>query len=418
MSETLRNWAGHVTFGAAHVHAPRSVDEVRRIVREANRLRVYGTRHSFNAIADTPHHLLSLRHLPRRMEIDAAARTVTIDGGMTYAELCPALDAAGFALTNLPSVPDFTVMGAAVTATHGSGNANGNLASSVCAVEFVTSSGELLTLRRGDADFPGAVVNLGALGVAVSLRLDLVPRFDMRQHVFVDVSFDRMVDNFEALMGSAYSVSLFTRWLGGSIRGAWVKTLADAPPPGEAFFGGHPAEGPESPVAGADPEGTTPQLGLPGPWYDRLPHGRIGVLPLSGSELQSEYFVALADAPDALRALRAIEHRFAPLLIVSELRTVAADKLWLSMNESRPSLGIHFAFRHDWAAVSEVLPLIEAALSPFNPRPHWGKLFTLPATRIRAAYPHLGDFVALATRLDPAGKFRNAFLDEYVFGPT
>ncbi|MDP3314679.1 MAG: FAD-binding protein [Devosia sp.] len=416
MNKISHNWSEHVAFGAASTHHPASVAEVQEIVRGADKVRVVGARHSFNHIADTAGALLSLRALPRRAEIDRAAKTVTIDGGTTYAELAPAIDAAGFALFNLPSVPDFTIVGAVSTATHGSGNHNRNLAASVAGLDIVTASGDLLTLKRGDADFDGAVVGLGALGVVVAMTLDLVPRFDIRQTVYRNLPFETVVENFDALMGSAYSVSLFTHWNSEFVDQAWLKDLATAPPPGADFFGGTPAATEMSPVLGKEPYGTTGQLGSVGTWYDRLPHARIGALPTEGYEYQSEYFVAREHAPAAMQALKAVQSALHPALVVSEVRTIAGDDLWLSTNNGGDSVGFHFSMARDWPEVSKALKVIEAALAPFGPRPHWGKLFVMPAAEVRAGHPRLADFRALATRHDPTGKFRNAFLDEFVFG--
>jgi xylitol oxidase len=416
MNRITHNWAEHVAFGAASTHFPRSVAELQEIVRASAKVRAVGARHSFNAIADTTGAIVSLRAFERRAEIDAAARTVTIDAGTTYAELCPILDAAGWALFNLASIPDFTVVGAVSTATHGSGNANKNLASKVAALEFVAASGDLVRLERGEPGFDGAVVSLGALGIVTAMTLDLVPRFEAQQRVYHKLPFATVADNFDALMGSAYSVSLFTHWNGDFVDQAWVKSLASSPPPDVPFFGGTAAPAPWSPVWGKDPAGATAQMGETGLWYDRLPHARIGVMPATGSEYQSEYFVARSDAPAALRAIKAIEATLHPTLVVSEVRTVAADDLWLSMNYGADSVGIHFAWQRDWSAISRCLTTIETALAPFNPRPHWGKLFVMAPADVRARYPRLADFRALAGRHDPTGKFRNAFLDDYVFG--
>jgi len=416
MHTISHNWSEHVAFGAGSVHFPQSIDEVRAIVRGAGKARVVGARHSFNHIADTTGALISLRALPRRAEIDAAASTVTIDGGTTYAELAPVLDAAGFALFNLPSVPDFTVVGAVSTATHGSGNGNRNLAASVVGLEIVTASGDLLVLKRGDHDFDGAVVGLGALGVVVAMVLELVPRFDVRQTVYRNLPFEAVVENFDEVMGSAYSVSLFTHWNSEFVDQAWLKDLATAPAPQPEFFGGTPAATEMSPVLGKEPYGTTGQLGSVGAWYDRLPHARIGALPTEGYEYQSEYFVARQDAPAAMRALKAVQHALHPALVVSEVRTIAGDHLWLSTNNAGDSVGFHFSMARDWAEVSKALKVIEAALAPFGPRPHWGKLFVMPSPDVKAGHPRLADFRALAQRHDPQGKFRNAFLDEFVFG--
>ncbi len=415
MNAITHNWSEHVAFGHGSTHHPGTVAEMQDIVRVAPKLRVVGARHSFNAIADTTGALVTLRSLARRTEIDPTARTVTVDGGITYAELCPVLDAAGWALFNLPSVPDFTVVGAVSTATHGSGNGNRNLAASVAALEIVTATGDVVALRRGEAGFDGAVVGLGALGVVTALTLDLVPSFQMRQSVFHRLPFETVVENFDAVMGSAYSVSLFTHWSGDVVDQAWLKALADTTPPTD-FFGGRPAPADCSPVVGSEPYGTTAQMGVPGPWYDRLPHARIGALPAEGYEYQSEYFVSRANAPAALRAIKAIEAALHPALVVSEVRTVAADTLWLSMNQAEPSVGFHFSWKRDWPMVSAALHALEAALAPFVPRPHWGKLFVMPAETVMEGYPKLAEFRELAMRYDPAGKFRNGFLDAYVFG--
>ncbi|HZY69166.1 MAG TPA: FAD-binding protein [Devosia sp.] len=416
MNHITHNWAEHIAFAAGHTHYPRTVEAVQEAVALAPKLRPIGSRHSFNAIADTPGALISLRAFERRAEIDEAARTVTVDGGITYAELCPVLDSAGWALANLPSVPDFTVVGAVSTATHGSGNSNRNLAAAVSAIEFVNAAGEVVRLRRGDPDFPGAVVSLGALGVVTALTVDIVPRFDIRQSVFHGLPFERVVSEFDSLMGSAYSVSLFTHWNGDLVDQVWLKALADAPPPPADFFGATAAPGESSPVMGRDPAGTTAQLGVPGPWYDRLTHARIGAIPQVGYEYQSEYFVPRQHAGAALRALKAIAAQFHPALVVAEVRTIAADDLWLSTNSGEDSVGFHFSWARDWPAVRNALVPLEAALMPFGPRPHWGKLFLMPADAFLPRYPHLPTFRTLATRHDPHGKFRNAFIEANVFG--
>jgi xylitol oxidase len=416
MNTISHNWAEYVAFGAASTHFPRSVADVQDVVRTSPKVRAVGARHSFNTIADTPGALISLRALERRVEIDPLAKTVTVDGGITYSELCPVLDEAGWALFNLASVPDFTVVGAVSTAIHGSGNTNRNLADSVTALEIVTASGDLLILKRGEPDFDGAVVGLGALGVVTAMTLDLVPKFEMRQDVFHRLPFDAVADNFDALMGSAYSVSLFSHWNGDVVDQAWIKSRSTDLLPGQMLLGGSAAPGPSSPVWGRDPEGTTRQMGVFGPSYDRLPHARIGALPAIGGEYQSEYFVARADAPAAMRAIKAIEEALHPALIVGEIRTIAADELWLSMNYRQDGVGFHFSMQRDWPTVRAALVALEGALAPFAPRPHWGKLFVMPAADIQARYPRLNDFRALAARHDPDGKFRNAFLEEYVFG--
>jgi len=415
MTDRLRNWAGNITYGAHTMHAPGSIDEVRSIVSKASKVRAVGSRHSFNAIADTTADLISLSHLNRIIGIDSAARTVTVEGGATYRDIGKQIDAAGFALANLASLPHVTIVGACATGTHGSGSTNPGLAAAVTALTLVTANGDLVTLKRGDPEFNGAPVGLGALGIVVDVTLDLVPRYEARQEVFLDLPFDALTANFDAIMSSTYSVSLFSRWLGDNVDQAWLKSLGSAPPLAAEFFGTRhtPVAVPLIPNPDAAP--STERLGRNQPWYERISHYPIDADIPTGAELQTEYFVARADAPAALRALRNIQDQFAPLLQISEIRTVAADDLWLSGCYQRDSVALHFAWHPDWPAVSAVLPRIESALAPFAPRPHWGKLFTMPAATVQSRYPRLGDFRALAHRLDPAGKFRNEFIDEFVF---
>jgi xylitol oxidase len=415
MTDANRNWAGNIAYATATVQSPRTVLEVQEAVQRARRVRALGSRHSFNRIADTDGTLVSLRHLNRLVHLDPAARTVTIEGGITYGELAPLLDAQGFALPNLASLPHISVVGAATTATHGSGNGNRNLATSVCGLEIVTGNGDIVSLTRGDAGFDGAVVGLGALGIVVRATLDIVPRFEVRQNVYLDLPFEHYVEDLEAITGSAYSVSAFTHWTGDNIAHIWLKSLANTPARSGDFFGARPASKPYHPIETIDPAPATEQLGVAGPWYERLPHFRMAFTPSVGAELQTEYFVPFAEARAALRAVRAIQEQFAPLLLVSELRTIAADELWLSMTYRQPSLAFHFTWRPDWPAVRQVLPAIETALAPFAVRPHWGKLFTLDKPTLQSRYERLAEFRALADRHDPGGRFRNAFLDETVF---
>ncbi len=416
------NWAGNLAYRAAALHEPGSIAELQDVVRAARSLRVVGSRHSFNGIADTTGDQVSLERLPRRFELDRAAATVTVDGGVRYGELCGRLDAAGFALHNLASLAHISVAGACATATHGSGNHLGNLATAVVALEVVTADGERTVFdREGDAtELEGAVVALGGLGVVTALTLRLEPTFRMRQDLYEDLSIGAVADHFDEISSLADSVSLFSEWRGPSFEQLWLKRRVvdgDGFAPPDTLFGANRATVPLHPIRRLPADACTEQLGVPGPWHERLPHFRMDHLPSAGEELQSEYLLPRIHAADALLAIERIHRRFAPLLQVAEIRTVAADRLWMSTAYDRPSVAFHFTWQRNWPAVRSVLPVIEDALGPFDPRPHWGKLFTMPAAAVRAAYERRPAFVALLRRHDPGGMFRNAFLDEYVFGP-
>jgi xylitol oxidase len=410
LTERVTNWAGNVVFGAKSVHRPTSVDEVRRLVSAGGPLRVLGSGHSFNRMADTTGGLISLASLPRVFEVSADRRSVRIDGGVRYGELAPLLQAEGLALHNTASLPHISVAGAIATATHGSGVRNANLATTVSSIELVTGSGDLVTINRGKPDFSGAVVHLGALGVITALTIDVQPTFDIRQYVYDDIPRASIAGSLLDMLADGYSVSLFTDWTGLDANMAWLKRLADDPMSGD-WFGAHPADGPRHPVPGMPAANSTEQGGVPGPWHTRLPHFRMEFTPSAGEELQSEFHVARSDAPAAIDAIATIRGEVAPVLQVCEIRSIAADDLWLSPNYQRDSVALHFTWIADTDAVLPVVGAVQEQLAPLAARPHWGKVFTTAPADLRTLFPRLTDFAALAASFDPAGVFRNEWLD-------
>jgi xylitol oxidase len=416
----LRNWAGNHVYRARRVHQPSSVEQVQEIVRSARLVRPLGTRHSFNDIADTRGDLVSLAGLPRVLTIDPDALTVTVDGGILYGDLCAPLHDAGYALHSLASLPHISVAGACATGSHGSGNHIGNLSTAVTAFKIVGADGEIVTARRSDdpARFAGMVVSLGALGLVTELTLDIQPSYQMRQDVFEDLDTSAFVSQFDLIASVAESASFFTEWRRDAIDQVWLKSRVTGPDePGipKGLLGARRATEERHPIKGLPAAACTPQLGVVGPWHERLPHFRMSHTPSSGKELQSEYLVPYDDAPMAFRALDGIRERIAPLVQISEIRTVEADDLWLSPVFERRSVAFHFTWRPDWDAVRGLLPEVEAALAPFEPRPHWAKLHTMAPGEVRARYPLMPAFVRLAEGCDRWGKFRNDYLATFVF---
>ncbi len=387
------------------------------MVAESTRMRALGTGHSFNRIADTPGELISTAALPTVADIDTAAATVTAGAGVRYGDLAQRLDAAGWAVPNLGSLPHISVAGACATATHGSGDRNRNLPAAVRALDLVTADGSLLTLDRADSGrFPGAVVGLGALGIVTTLTLDLVPAFQVRQYVYEDLPAGQLTGHFDEIMGAAYSVSVFTGWQGGRHRQVWLKHREGDPETftaGRPWHGARPADGPRHPVPAMPAATTTPQGGVPGPWHERLPHFRLGFTPSSGTELQTEYLLPRQAAVPAIEALSGLGELFAPVLQISEIRTVAADEAWLSTAYRQDSVALHFTWILDTGAVLPVIAAVERELVPLGARPHWGKVSGMAPEAVRARYPRWDDFRALARSLDPAGKLRNDFMDRY-----
>jgi alditol oxidase len=405
------NWAGNHAYAANGVHRPGSVAQLQQIVGSATRLKAVGTRHCFNDIADCPGgEQVSLDRIDVPVQIDADRHTVTVGAATRYGDLAVRLDAAGYALPNLASLPHCSVAGSVATATHGSGERLGSLSTSVSAVEMVTADGQVrwFSRDRDPADFPGVVVALGGLGVVTRLRLDLVPAFAVRQVVFERLPWPAVAEHFDEMQSLAYSVSLFTDWFGAAVDQVWLvsRLEEDAGRVPGTLFGARPAPAQVHPIRGMPPQNCTVQLGLPGRWYERLPHFRLDFTPSVGAELQTEYLLPRPHAQAAFEVFRSLSARITPLLLVSEIRTVAADDAWLSPCHGRDSVAVHLTWRQRPAEVAAVLPVLAERLAPLGARPHWGKLFAGPA----AGYPRRPDFLALAARLDPAGVFRSPFI--------
>jgi len=412
------NWSGNYHYSTDKVLQPATVAETRDAVRSVAGVRALGTRHAFNGIADSQIAQISTLKL-KDVSLDAKASTVTVGAGIRYGDLALLLDAKGYALHNMASLPHISVGGACATATHGSGMGNGNLATQVRAVEFVAADGSIHTLsREKDGDrFAGSVVALGALGVVTHLTLQVQPRFDMTQVVYQDLPFSELEHNLPAIMGAGYSVSLFTDWQNGRAGELWIKRRVDrggaSAPPGH-FYNATLATKKLHPIFGHPAEACTDQLNIVGPWYERLPHFELNFTPSSGQELQTEFFVPFDRAYEAIRAVETLRDQITPHLYVTELRAIAADDLWMSTAYKRMSLAIHFTWKLETDAVMKVVLRIEAKLAPFGARPHWAKVFTMKSSQLAPLYPRMADFRALAKEFDPKGKFQNAFLHDHV----
>lgn len=407
------NWAGNVTFGAGRVHQPESVDSLRRIVHGSRHVRALACGHSFSRVADTTGDLVLLDGLPKTLTIDPTDSTVTVASGMSYTELAEELSRAGFALSNMASIPDISIAGSCATGTHGSGDTQRVLAASVAAMKLVAADGELVELRRDlDRDsFRGSVVALGALGIVTQLTLDIEPAYDMSQQVTLGVPLDDIEDGLDDLFSAGYSVSAFTDWYGGEAS-VWLKRRVDHP--ALKWSAGRQAQQAVHPVPGMSPGLCTEQLGVVGPWHERLPHFRPTPTLEAGNELQSEVFVPRHVAQRAISALREIGSLFAPVLLVSEMRTVRGDDLWLSPAYGRDSVTFHFTWTADESAVLPAVAAIEEGLLPFDPRPHWGKLTTMSPRRVIASYERASDFGRLMVEYDPTFKFRNDFVNGHL----
>lgn len=417
----LKNWAGNIEYSTDNVYYPENIDEVKDIVKKCKKLRVLGSKHSFNRIADSDDNQISLEHLNKVISLDESNHTVTVEGGIRYGELAPYLHQHGYALQNLASLPHITIAGAVATATHGSGVAVGNLATAVSGIEFINADGEQIQLTRKDNpdEFYGAVVGIGSLGVVTKLTLDLLPTFEMTQVVYMNLPMQALEKNMLAILSSGYSVSLFTNWADRNVSEVWLKERAENTVKATIlpdFYGAKPATENVHPVITQSAETVTDQMGIPGPWYERMPHFKMGFKPSTGKELQSEYFVGIEHAYEAMMVIEKLHEKITPHLFITEIRTVKGDDLWMSPCYKKDCVAFHFTWKQEIEEVNAIIPLIEEALAKFKPRPHWAKVFMMSPTVLQSRIEKLPDFKKLLLKYDPNGKFRNEFINKNLYG--
>jgi xylitol oxidase len=413
----VKNWAGNVTFGTERHLAPKSLDELSELVAASRKIKVQGSKHSFNTIADSTDTLVSLQNFYGIDEPNVESRTVKIGGGVTYGQLAVFLESRGWALSNLASLPHISVIGACATATHGSGRLNKNLSNDLLSLDVMGPDGELRSIAAGSAEAKLACIGLGAVGVIVGATVRIEPVYSVRQWVYEELPFEVLTTYFDAVSSHGYSLSLFTNWTGETVDQMWVKERDGGLFEGRSeCFGAKLATEKLHPLRDMDPVNCTDQMGVAGPWSERLAHFKLEFTPSAGEELQSEFFVDFDEATSAIEALRALGPELAPLLFVSEIRFVAKDDLPMSPAFGSDIVAFHFTWRPMWEQVKQVLPKIEAALAQFGARPHFGKLFTMPPGRLSEVYPRLSELREYAQKWDTQGKFLNEFLCSRVFG--
>jgi xylitol oxidase len=403
----MQNWSKNVDFNDRAYLQTESLAELQELIRTHQKIRARGTAHCFNEIANTSSYAINLSQMPKTITVDPEKKSVFVAAGLTYGELAPVLHAQGWALSNMASLPHISIAGSISTGTHGSGIKNQNLANQVLSLDLVTAEGELRRIDRTNPAFNALVVGLGLGGIVYQYELKIERTYEIRQVIYPEIPLDVLQRNFDQIMGTAYSVSYFTDWSSAQVGNLWCKFRDNEVIP-ESVGGSIKADKKYHPIPSVDPVACTEQLGVAGDWHDRLSHFKLEFTPSVGEEIQSEFFIDRKDALAAIEAVVQLGAEITPLLWITELRTIAADNLWLSGAFERDTLAIHFTWKKT-DAIYPVIEKVEAALRPFNYRPHWGKVFTADAEYLKSVYPKLGEFKALVEALDPTHKFENSF---------
>jgi xylitol oxidase len=411
----MKNWSGNIEYRPAEIARPESISELQKVVADSRKVRAYGSGHSFNTLADTDGTLIAFSEFDKNIEIDSSKMLVRVPAGVRYGEVAPKLHANGFALRNMGSLPHITVVGATSTGTHGSGVGNKNLSGSIAEIELITATGDAITLDQ--SELPAARVALGSIGIIHHLTLDIVPTYDVAQTVYFDLPFVQLISNLDAILSAGYSVSVLSMWGDEFVDQVWVKSKIGTNPvlTQNEWFGAKLATRKSNPIREADSAAATEQFGLPGPWFERLPHFKLDFTPSFGEELQTEYFIDRKDAPAALNAIYKIREELSELIMVCEMRTVAQDENWLSEAYGRETFVFHFTWRPNIPAVEKLLLKIEASLESFKARPHWGKVFTNNAFDFSSLYPKFNSFLTYRGTYDPSRKFVNKLLETWGF---
>lgn len=407
-----KNWSGNISFQDKEYLEPKSVAELQQLINSKSHIRVRGSGHSFNTIADSTETVVSLAKIPQVIEIDETTRHVKVSSSLKYGEIVQTLDAKGWAISNLASLPHISIGGSISTATHGSGITNKNLASQVAAFEYVDASGNIQYVEESDQDFSALLVGLGMAGIVTFYWLKLEPSFKVRQVIFENLSDFELKKSFNSIMSTAYSVSFFTKWDETHKGNLWCK-FRDSELIPESVAGANKATQKLHPIPEVDPEAATEQFAIAGSWLERLAHFKLDFTPSVGEEIQSEFFVDRCDAPAVISTLRDLAPTFSHMLWISELRTIAADKLWMSTVYERDSVGFHFTWKKSNFDEDTVRNL-EKKLEKYSYRPHWGKVFYADAAHLREVYPKYLDFLNAIKRIDPLQKFSNDFVRRLV----
>ena len=425
---TWQNWARTERVRPTTVEYPSTIEAVRRSVRSAaargRPIKAVGTGHSFTGIAVAPGTLLEMTELSRLVSVDRDRQRARLLAGTRLHRIPALLAPYGLAMANLGDIDRQSISGAISTGTHGTGSRFGGIATQVVAATLVTAGGELLTVSEDEnADLlPAVALGLGALGILVDVTIQCVPAFVLEaverpeplDSVVDDVvSRADAVDHFE-FYWFPHTDTALTKTNTRLPAGSPTKPLSAASRLVDDVLVGNVVHQSVCSAGRAAP-GLVPGINRLSAkvWGDRTfsdASHRVFATSRGVRFREMEYAVPLDRLASAFRGVqRVIDEHGWRIEFPIEVRTAAADDLWLSTATGRPSgyLAVHRYWKTDH---TEYFAAVEEVMLAHEGRPHWGKLHTLDASALRARYPRFDDFTALRDRLDPDRAFRNPYL--------
>lgn len=424
-----QNWARTERVRPTTVEYPSTIEAVRRSVRSAaargRLIKAVGTGHSFTGIAVAPGTLLEMTELSGLVSVDRDRQRARLLAGTRLHRIPALLAPYGLAMANLGDIDRQSISGAISTGTHGTGSRFGGIATQVVAATLVTADGELLTVSEDEnADLlPAVALGLGALGILVDVTIQCVPAFVLEaverpeplDSVVDDVvSRADAVDHFE-FYWFPHTDTALTKTNTRLPAGSPTKPLSAASRLVDDVLVGNVVHQSVCSAGRAAP-GLVPGINRLSAkvWGDRTfsdASHRVFATSRGVRFREMEYAVPLDRLASAFRGVqRVIDEHGWRIEFPIEVRTAAADDLWLSTATERPSgyLAVHRYWKTDH---TEYFAAVEEIMLAHEGRPHWGKLHTLDASALRARYPRFDDFTALRDRLDPDRAFRNPYLE-------
>ncbi|SES48940.1 D-arabinono-1,4-lactone oxidase [Actinokineospora terrae] len=427
-----RNWAGTETATAVELHSPADVTAISAAITSAAdrglTVRARGSGHSFTPAAAAHGAALDLSTWTGVVSADGA--DVTVRSGTTLAELNTELDRRGRAMANLGDIDAQTVSGAISTGTHGTGARLGGIATQVSALELVLANGSVVrcsATERPDL-FAAARISLGALGVISTVTLRTEPAFVLaaaEQPEPLEQVLEQLDqncadnDHFE-FYWFPYGRKALTKRNNRLPAGALPRPLG----PVRQFFEYEVLEngafGALCKIGRFVPQLVRPLSKLSASVlsprsYSDVSH-KVFVTSRRVRFVESEYAIPREALAEVLAELRARVPQLAdPIMFPVEVRVAARDDIWLSTAHDRDSayIAIH---QYRGMPYRDYFALFESIAASVGGRPHWGKMHTLDAEKLRALYPRFDDFARIRSEVDPDGIFRNPYTDK-VLGP-
>ena len=401
-AKTWTNWVGNQSFAPGFAAAPRDEEEVAALVRDASErgigVRVAGARHSFTPVVETDGLLLDVSSLNGVINTDRGRKRATALSGTLIRDFYEPLWAEGLALKNQGDIDTQQIAGAVATATHGSGIRNTCFSGVVRGVRLVTATGEVRDIGESEPDLlRAAQVSIGMLGVMTRLELEVTDSYRLTEQIDL-WPWEEVLERWEELVHEHRHFGFF--WLPTEESAALYnlashdQTMAD-----KCYVKIYDDAAPDQPDSAVEGRRTDRCYRIYPMVYDPNFH-------------ELEYFVPLELGPDALSAMRDLMLRSLPDSIFPlEVRTVGPDDAYLSPNYKTATTVISVSGQPGtdyWAYLRSV----DALLSEFSARVHWGKLHFLTPERLRALYPEADTFINVRRELDPGGMFLNDHLRE------